>query len=60
MPRLQIWSQALECLDLVSYDIERSMAEGEFVGRVIEHTDHVPADGEDQEGGICIDAYWQE
>ncbi len=60
MPRLQNWSQVLECLDLVPYDIERGMAEGKFVGRVVENTDHVPADGQVQEGGICIDAYWQE
>ena len=60
MPRLQNWPQPLEFLDLVSYDIERSMAEGECVGRVVENTDHVPADGQDQERGLCIGAYWQE
>lgn len=60
MPRLQDWSRVLECLNLVSHDIERSMAEGKFVGRFVENTDHVPADSQVQEGGIRIDAYWQE
>jgi len=60
MPRLRYWFQALERVDLVSYEIERSMAEGKFVGHLVENTDHVPADGQVQEGEIGNDAYWQE
>lgn len=59
MPRLRDWFQVLECLDLVSYEIERSMAEGKFVGRLVKNTNHVPADGQAQ-GGIHNDAYRQE
>lgn len=59
MPQLRDWFQVLECLDLVSYEIERSMTEGKFVGRLVENTDHVTTDGQAQ-GGIRNDAYRQE
>lgn len=44
----------------MSHNIERSMAERKFVGRLVENADHVSAKGHAQEDRFCNGMYWQE